>query len=264
MSDRSASDFGTRLKLAREARDVSLRRIANVTKISIPALEALERNDISRLPGGIFTRGFVRGYALEVGLDPEETLRDFMTSFPEESVLAGHPQLHEREERQVRERDARKYGRIARFAGFGAALLAVIIYLAVAGFRNSGAADADGGSGLDGAVAAPIASSPIVPTSNTGSLPGAALGGYLSVRLEARAPCWVSATVDGRRSMQRLLQPGEQTVLRVHDEVVLTAGDAGALAVTINGMPARALGRSGQVVTVRIDPDNYRSFVEGN
>ncbi len=261
MPDRSASDFGTRLKLAREARDVSLRRIANVTKISIPALESLERNDISRLPGGIFTRAFVRAYAREVGLDAEETLRDFITSFPQESVLAGHPELHEREERQARECEARKHGRIARFAGLGAVALAIIIYLAVSGFRNSSAASA-GAGGFD--VGAPIVSSPIVPTSNTGSLPSGAVGEYLSVKLAARAPCWVSATVDGHHSMQRLLQPGEQTELRVRDEVVLTAGDAGALELTINGMPARALGRSGQVVTVRIDPQNYRSFVEGN
>jgi len=53
---------------------VSLRQIANATKISIAALEALERNDISRLPGGIFSRAFVRSYAVEVGLDPETTI----------------------------------------------------------------------------------------------------------------------------------------------------------------------------------------------
>ncbi|MDE3156690.1 MAG: DUF4115 domain-containing protein [Acidobacteriota bacterium] len=259
MPDRSAPDFGTRLKVAREARDVSLRRIANVTKISIPALEALERNDISRLPGGIFTRAFVRAYAVEVGLDPEDTLRDFLASFPQESVRAGHPEVHEREQRQVREREARKHGRIARVAGLGIALVAILLYVAIAGFRNSSPSD-----GIDAAEAAPIASSPIVPTSNTGSLPDGTLGASLSVRLEARAPCWVSATVDGVRSMQRLMQPGEQTVLRGHDEVVLTAGDAGALGLTINGMPARPIGRSGQVVTIRIDPDNYRSFVEGN
>jgi hypothetical protein len=59
-----------------------------------------------------------------------------------------------------------------------------------------------------------------------------------------------------------LLEPGEEAALHVVDEVVLTAGDAAALDVTINGAPVRALGRAGQVVTVRIDPANYRSFLE--
>jgi cytoskeleton protein RodZ len=62
-----------------------------VTKLSVTALEALERNDISRLPGGIFSRGFVRAYASEVGIDPETTVRDFMVQFPDDSVTAGSP-----------------------------------------------------------------------------------------------------------------------------------------------------------------------------
>ena len=53
--------------------------------------EALERNDISRLPGGIFSRAFVRSYAAEIGADPEQTVRDFLTQFPHESVTASGP-----------------------------------------------------------------------------------------------------------------------------------------------------------------------------
>jgi len=66
-ADRLAGSFGGKLRDARESRGVSLRQIANATKISVAALEALERNDISRLPGGIFSRAFVRSYASEVG-----------------------------------------------------------------------------------------------------------------------------------------------------------------------------------------------------
>ena len=73
-SERTSGDFGARLRDARERRGVSLRQIANATKISVAVLEALERNDISKLPGGIFGRAFVRSYAIEVGLDPEATI----------------------------------------------------------------------------------------------------------------------------------------------------------------------------------------------
>src|SRR2546423_7455172 len=75
------SDFGGKLRLARERRGISLRQIADSTKISIAALEALERNDVSKLPGGIFSRAFVRAYAVEVGLDPDETVREFLDRF---------------------------------------------------------------------------------------------------------------------------------------------------------------------------------------
>jgi cytoskeletal protein RodZ len=80
------SDFGGRLKRLREERGVALRVIAERTKISVSALEALERNDISRLPGGIFSRGLVRAYAEQLGADPEKTVREFIAQFPGESA----------------------------------------------------------------------------------------------------------------------------------------------------------------------------------
>ena len=82
----SGADFGSRMRHTREQRGVSLRQIAQTTKLSVSALEALERNDISRLPGGIFSRAFVRSYAAEIGVDPEDTVRDFLVQFPRESV----------------------------------------------------------------------------------------------------------------------------------------------------------------------------------
>src|SRR5262249_44306147 len=91
MSADRASQFGTKLREARERRGVSLRKISEATKISVAVLEALERNDVSRLPGGIFSRAFVRSYAVEVGLDPEATIQEFVALFPHDSVTAGHP-----------------------------------------------------------------------------------------------------------------------------------------------------------------------------
>ena len=87
------SDFGSRMRQIREQRGVSLRQIAEHTKISVSVLEALERNDISRLPGGIFSRAFVRSYAAEIGADPEQTVRDFLSQFPHDSVTAGSPHV---------------------------------------------------------------------------------------------------------------------------------------------------------------------------
>jgi cytoskeleton protein RodZ len=89
----AASDFGSRMRHVREQRGVSLRQIAQTTKLSVSALEALERNEISRLPGGIFSRAFVRSYAAEIGADPEQTVRDFLAQFPHESVAGASPSM---------------------------------------------------------------------------------------------------------------------------------------------------------------------------
>src|SRR6516165_1469029 len=105
--ERTSSGFGGRLRDARERRGVSLRQIANATKISVGVLEALERNDISRLPGGIFGRAFVRSYAIEVGLNPEETIQDFIAQFPHDSVTAGHATSDPVEDHQAVESERR-------------------------------------------------------------------------------------------------------------------------------------------------------------
>ncbi len=87
-----ARTVGARLRDAREKRGVSLRQIANSTRISVMSLEALERSDLSRLPGGIFTRSFIRAYAQEVGLDPDRTIQDFIAELPAEAATAtAHP-----------------------------------------------------------------------------------------------------------------------------------------------------------------------------
>src|SRR6202008_4102592 len=86
-------DFGERMKRLREQRGITLREIADTTKLSVRALEALERNDISRLPGGIFSRGLVRAYAEQIGADPEETVQEFIARFPDATVANGLPHV---------------------------------------------------------------------------------------------------------------------------------------------------------------------------
>ena len=68
--------FGEYLRREREMRGVSLEEISTATKISIRFLQAIESEELSKLPGGIFTRSFVRTYARYLGLDEERVLAD--------------------------------------------------------------------------------------------------------------------------------------------------------------------------------------------
>ncbi|MBP7776795.1 MAG: helix-turn-helix domain-containing protein [Acidobacteria bacterium] len=88
----TSEDFGLALRAAREAAGRSLRDVADVTKLGVRTLEALERNQIDRLPPGIFRRAVVRAYAEEVGLDPEDTLRVFLARHPDALPPPGAPQ----------------------------------------------------------------------------------------------------------------------------------------------------------------------------
>ncbi|HWW88020.1 MAG TPA: helix-turn-helix transcriptional regulator [Vicinamibacterales bacterium] len=125
--DRSLG-IGATLRAARERRGVSLREIADATKISISVLEALERNDVSRLPGGIFGRAFVRSYATEVGLDPETTIQEFMAQFPHDSVTVGHPTTSQIEDNEALESDRRMASTFLKLIAISVPLAGLMLY----------------------------------------------------------------------------------------------------------------------------------------
>jgi transcriptional regulator with XRE-family HTH domain len=74
-------DLGAWLRRERERAGVSLETIAARTKVARTLLEGLERNDVSRWPNGIFRRAFVRGYASQIGLDPDYAVALFIRAF---------------------------------------------------------------------------------------------------------------------------------------------------------------------------------------
>ena len=75
--------FGARLRSQRELQHVELAAIAEDTKINVALLEGLERDDLSRWPGGLFRRAYIRTYAQKIGLDPEKVLREFVACYPD-------------------------------------------------------------------------------------------------------------------------------------------------------------------------------------
>jgi transcriptional regulator with XRE-family HTH domain len=75
--------FGRRLRRERERRKIALASIAENTKIAVSLFEDLERDDLSRWPSGIFRKSFIRAYAKAIGLDPDETTREFLERFPD-------------------------------------------------------------------------------------------------------------------------------------------------------------------------------------
>lgn len=91
--------FGPNLRRARLQRGIAIEHVAQATNIAQDLLEALERNDFSEWPTGIFARAYVRQYAQVVGVDPEATVDEFCRNFPQgdrraEAVMREHAALH--------------------------------------------------------------------------------------------------------------------------------------------------------------------------
>jgi cytoskeletal protein RodZ len=251
---------------------MSLRQISNTTKISVASLEALERDDISRLPGGIFSRAFVRSYAIEVGLDPEKTIQDFLAQFPHDSVLAGHPASNGTDENEKQEINRRMFSVFVRLLAISLPLGGLILYLSGAGPAvgpDIPAAHDEAAAEVPAAVPPPAQPEPAATsTSMPEATPAVTMvegrpaeDDLLTVVLAATAPCWVLAIDDGEPVLARELGAGEREVLEVSGLLVLTIGDASAVRLMLNGVEARSLGRPGQVVTLRLTPANFRTYL---
>ena len=80
--------LGPYLRRERERCGLALRTISENTKLSIGLLEGLEADDISRWPGGIFRKSFVRSYAEAIGLNADEIVREFTERYPDPAETA--------------------------------------------------------------------------------------------------------------------------------------------------------------------------------
>ncbi len=69
--------LGEKLRQAREERGITIMEVSEQTRISPLYLEAIENDDYSPLPGGIFNKGFVKSFAKYVGIDENEALQDY-------------------------------------------------------------------------------------------------------------------------------------------------------------------------------------------
>jgi len=302
MPEDPTQDFGAFLRQARERQGISLRQIADTTKIALPALEALERNDISRLPGGIFSRAFVRAYAQEADLDVEDAVRRFVARFPEASGEES-PVPYEPNPDHIPLDEQPSVGRAWRAVVWALPIVLVIAYFGFGGrvaFWSDKAAPSTPGvverpavpppppdiapelpvtpptddptavplpapqptAGEAGAAPAPanaLVRAEGTPAGPTGAAPPE---GVLRLTLVPSEECWVSVSADGASVFSQLLPAGARRDVDVKGDVTLTVGNAGAIAFSINGQPARALGDRGQVKTVRFGLDNFRDLLE--
>jgi cytoskeletal protein RodZ len=81
------ANFGEELRMERLSRGIALEDITAVTKISQRHLIALEQDRFRELPGGILSKGIVRGYADAVGLDTNEWTERFLKAYADSGQM---------------------------------------------------------------------------------------------------------------------------------------------------------------------------------
>jgi cytoskeleton protein RodZ len=266
-------DFGGKLRQARERRGISLRQIAASTKISAAALEALERNDISKLPGGIFSRAFVRSYASEVGLNPDDTVREFLERFQQEPAPSADAlALPVPEEERAYQELQRKAARILGIAAVALPVLAILLYFGLRGRSKSQSRLESPQSDRD--ISAPSAPQPLPSRSDTTpAAPAAAetgapsavptgVTGAITLDVHPTSDCWVSLTIDDQKLFARLMKAGEHESHLVRREAVVEVGNAGAFAFSIDGRPGKPIGDEGKKKTLKLTPETASKYLQ--
>jgi cytoskeletal protein RodZ len=243
-------DVGAELRSSREARGLSIDHVSKRTRVQPRYLTAIEHNDLSVIPPKPFGRGFVRAYATEVGLDPEMTVRDYFARFapPPPAVEPIPPP----------EVAPLRIAPWALAVVAAAAIGIVSIFTMGRDTAPTPAAEAVGTAGTPSAGApapAPVAGSGAVPPAAAPAIPSPPKTRPVEVALAVSRPCWITATADGRRAIYALLQPGTREKLTADREIVIRAGDAGALTWSVNGRDAVEFGAPGEVRTVKVTAD---------
>lgn len=253
-------------------RGVSVEEIANATKISVRALQALEEEEFSKLPGGIFTRSFIRSYARYLGLDEEAIVAEYRQLVPDEDpadlVRLG----------QQRPAKPRPRARAPFVALLVAAALVVGGYelyryghrplrkllsrSSVESARRSAAPATPQPPPAATAATVPGGGSTNVPPNTTGAAAPAseAPAQGLVLQVAATQRTWVSVEADGKPAMQRIMEPNEIQTLHAKQFFDVITGNAQGVVLTLNGQTLKPLGHQGEVKKVHLSLHDLSHF----
>ncbi|MEP6715526.1 MAG: helix-turn-helix domain-containing protein [Terriglobia bacterium] len=247
-----ASGVGAALRHERVRRNLPLAVIADQTKISERFLDAIERERFDQLPGLLFTRNFVRQYALALELDPEPLLAEIP-----KVDLADAP-LPVAQARARAPRWDPRWNFAISTAGW---LVLAVGAGAAAYFHFNRPAPIDHTASID--HTAPVVSGYSRPveqhaaveqavTDQTPALVPEAPHRPVEVLLTARESSWVQVTADGKPAFTATLAPNETRRVSADDQVKVLTGNAGGVAIWLNGKALDPLGPVGQVRTVTL------------
>ncbi len=286
--------FGTKLRREREQRKVTLEDVSLSTKIATRHLQALEADKFDQLPGGIFNKGFVRAYAHHLGIDEQQAVADYL-----EASGANQPPAQPEPPPVLipPKGDDRDAGVDIPWGTLALGLLIVAVAFATWGFytRESPSLSTIGPLGAkpiasagksavqtprqdtkDGKPETTASNTQPEPISSSGNEPAAAqqapagaasvpaqtstvASGVFSVAIKAHEDSWVTITADGTQIMQDKLTASTEKSVDAHNQIVLTAGNIGALDLFFNGKKLPPQGEHAQVKTLTFNPDGLQS-----
>ena len=285
MAVETPQEFGEELRRERELREVTREQLADVTKVSVRQIEALEAGRFDLLPARVFARGFVLALARHLGLDAERTAAAFNhvhEAWSAERDRTATTSAVISSDRIRLSRPRRSVSLNTTALGVGVALFLAVLTGAAALLKGRASAPESetAKSGGRPEVATPVpealrlppsVAASVVPVSSETPLvePAAArlapaasgapaapsAGGRRTLTLTFSDDCWTEVSVDGRIVAAELFRKGTTRRFEGGRTFVLTLGNAGGVEVDVDGAAIPAVGQPGQVV---------RNFVIGD
>lgn len=250
------TDVSGVLRAERERAGLTIEEISARTKIKVTLLQALEQGSFEQLPGEFFTRAFIRTYARELHLPPDEIVGAYDARHG--SAPTGEDSVAERVPAPpppgaMAPADGRLFLPSPRSVWPTIGLAAVIlIVVSVMNRPAPNGVNQAGVVGTTGAVAeAKSAPAPLPPPTRPEKL---------TIDIQPTRVMWVAGTADGKRVIYRLVEPGERVRLDAQDEFWFRVGDAGAFVYSVNGSPAKPLGGPGEVREFTLNRENYEDL----
>lgn len=258
--------FGDHLKREREMRGVSLDEISAATRIATRFLTAIENEQWNLLPGGVFNRGFVRAVARYLGLDEENIVAEYAAAAgdrPTVPVWTGSPPTVTPDHPWLAWILAAVVVAVIATGGWFAVRRVLRLRASGRAAQVSAASvtPPPGEPGLPGTTAVvPVSAEPAptraqeAPSSpRGGDTPPAPVAGSTSaapappflLKVEAEKTTHVTVDADAQRVYDGTMKAGEGRVFTVRDRIEISAGDAGALQLELNGKPLAPIGQAG-------------------
>ncbi len=272
-----ATSFGEQLRAAREARNITLRDVSEQTRISMRYLEAIETDDYSRLPGGIFNKSFIKSYARHIGFNENEALEGYARAAREQGESPDEVASTPYQPRVYTDDSTRSPIVTALLTVIILAVLSLGVYAGLHWYlrqRNNNNARMDNNA-VTAVVqsntqnAAPVQSNGIPNAQNaasTSSSPAAAANANFDVQIKARGTkVWIRAKADNGETTESTLLPNETKEFKPQQALKLNFAkvNASALDVTINGRPAKVPQDSkGVLAEMVITKENYQQQLQ--
>lgn len=280
------------LRRERLRRSWDLEKVSKETKIGPRLLEAIEADEFDRLPGGVFTRNFIRQYARALGLDEQEINSELtQLQLNEPPAVQPGPDVSGAESHHVRTSSLSEIQeRLQPDTSLTSFVLMVLVVLACAGIyilwqRGRGSSGVAASAGIHSPTPRPVriappAASPAIqtapgplrsaetnrnnernrvaqvpPNTTQGSVPPAPDG--IHVVITASEPAWVSAYSEGERLYAGTLEAKKSKQLHAPSDMKIVLGNAGGVHVVINGVSLGELGPRSQVRILQLTPTGY-------